>query len=90
LYGFPSSYGFDTPEGVLVEEGKAYNPYFPNGSVLAMPQQLFDEGIEYKDGTTATMTQQAKDVATVSLGPAGATKWLTSFTVPVLGRRAVA
>jgi hypothetical protein len=53
------------PEGVLVEEGKAYNPYFPNGSVLAMPQQLFDEGIEYKDGTPATMTQQAKDVATV-------------------------
>jgi ubiquinol-cytochrome c reductase cytochrome c1 subunit len=48
-----------------VEEGKAYNPYFPNGSVLAMPQQLFDEGIEYKDGTPATMTQQAKDVATV-------------------------
>jgi hypothetical protein len=30
-----------------------------------MPQQLFDEGIEYKDGTPATMTQQAKDVATV-------------------------
>jgi ubiquinol-cytochrome c reductase cytochrome c1 subunit len=49
----------------LVEEGKAYNPYFPNGGVLAMPQQLFDEGIEYKDGTVATMSQQAKDVATV-------------------------
>jgi ubiquinol-cytochrome c reductase cytochrome c1 subunit len=53
------------PEGVLVEEGKAYNPYFPNGSVLAMPQQLFDDGIEYKDGTPATMSQQAKDVTTV-------------------------
>lgn len=29
-----------------------------------MPQQLFDEGIEYSDGTPATITQQAKDVAT--------------------------
>lgn len=28
-----------------------------------MPQQLFDEGIEYKDGTPATMSQQAKDVS---------------------------
>ena len=36
------SYGFDTPEGIQVDEGKAYNPYFPNGGVLAMPQQLFD------------------------------------------------
>lgn len=29
-----------------------------------MPQQLFDEGIEYKDGTPATQSQQAKDVST--------------------------
>ena len=49
-----------------MDEGKAYNPYFPNGGVLAMPQQLFDEGIEYQDGTPATMSQQAKDVTTVS------------------------
>jgi ubiquinol-cytochrome c reductase cytochrome c1 subunit len=62
---FTFSYGFDVPEGVLCDEGKAYNPYFPNGSVLAMPQQLFDDGIEYKDGTPATMSQQAKDVVTV-------------------------
>lgn len=29
-----------------------------------MPQQLFDEGVQYKDGTVATQSQQAKDVAT--------------------------
>lgn len=29
-----------------------------------MPQQLFDGGIEYKDGTPATASQQAKDVCT--------------------------
>ncbi len=29
-----------------------------------MPQQLYDEGIDYKDGTPATQSQQAKDVVT--------------------------
>lgn len=58
------SYGFDAPAGIDVEEGKAFNPYFPNGCVLAMPQQLFDEGIDYEDGTPATMSQQAKDICT--------------------------
>lgn len=54
---------FDPPAGVKIDEGKAYNPYFLGG-VIAMPQQLFDEGIEYKDGTLATQSQQAKDVTT--------------------------
>lgn len=53
---------FEAPAGVKVDEGKAYNPYFPGG-VISMPQQLFDEGIEYKDGTPATQSQQAKDVS---------------------------
>ncbi|CEF63831.1 Cytochrome c1, heme protein, mitochondrial [Strongyloides ratti] len=54
---------FDAPAGIKVDEGKAYNPYFPGG-VISMPQQLFDEGIEYKDGTFASQSQQAKDVST--------------------------
>lgn len=53
---------FDAPAGVRVDEGKAYNPYFPGG-VISMPQQLFDEGIEYKDGVFASQSQQAKDVS---------------------------
>ncbi|MFH4974332.1 hypothetical protein AB6A40_001041 [Gnathostoma spinigerum] len=53
----------EPPAGVKVDEGKAYNPYFPGG-VISMPQQLYDEGIEYKDGTPATQSQQAKDIAT--------------------------
>ncbi|CAI5440127.1 unnamed protein product [Caenorhabditis angaria] len=53
----------EAPAGVKVDDGKAYNPYFPGG-IISMPQQLFDEGIEYKDGTPATMSQQAKDVST--------------------------
>ena len=55
---------FEPPAGVKLDEGKAYNPYFAGGGVIAMPQQLFDEGIDYKDGTPATQSQQAKDVAT--------------------------
>ncbi|CAJ0593926.1 unnamed protein product [Cylicocyclus nassatus] len=54
---------FEPPAGMKVDDGKAYNPYFPGG-VISMPQQLYDEGIEYKDGTPATQSQQAKDVAT--------------------------
>uniref|UniRef100_A0A0N5AVM5 Cytochrome c domain-containing protein n=1 Tax=Syphacia muris TaxID=451379 RepID=A0A0N5AVM5_9BILA len=53
----------DPPAGVKVGDGKAYNPYFPGG-IIGMPKQLFDEGIEYSDGTIATESQQAKDVCT--------------------------
>ncbi|CAI4223129.1 unnamed protein product [Auanema sp. JU1783] len=53
----------DAPAGIKVDDGKAYNPYFAGG-IISMPQQLFDEGIEYKDGTPATQSQQAKDVST--------------------------
>jgi len=53
----------DPPEGVTLSEGQAYNPYF-QGGVLGMAQQLYDEGVEYADGTPATVSQQAKDVCT--------------------------
>jgi len=62
IFSLLTSY-FDPPAGIAVDEGKAYNPYF-YGGVIAMPQQLFDEGIDYQDGTPATISQQAKDVST--------------------------
>jgi len=62
IFSLLTSY-MDPPAGIDVEEGKAYNPYFLGG-VIAMPQQLFDEGIEYEDGTPATVAQQAKDIST--------------------------
>ncbi|GFE64349.1 cytochrome c1 [Litoreibacter roseus] len=43
--------------GVFLYENTAYGGY------LAMAQQLYDDGIEYADGTPATIEQQAKDVA---------------------------
>jgi ubiquinol-cytochrome c reductase cytochrome c1 subunit len=51
----------DAPAGVTVGEGQAYNPYFAGGA-LGMAQQLFNEGVEFDDGTPATVSQMAKDV----------------------------
>lgn len=44
------------------KEGLHYNPYF-KGHWIAMPPPLSDEGVEYADGTRATIEQQATDVA---------------------------
>jgi len=52
----------DAPAGVKISDTQGYNPYFPGGAI-GMTQQLYNEGIEYDDGTPATMSQQAKDVS---------------------------
>ncbi|XP_056635771.1 cytochrome c1, heme protein, mitochondrial-like [Diorhabda carinulata] len=53
----------DAPAGVLLREGQYYNAYFPGGAI-SMSQALYNETTEYSDGTPATASQQAKDVAT--------------------------
>lgn len=53
----------DPPEHVQIADGMNYNKYFP-GSQIAMPPQLFDEMVEYADGTEATAEQMARDVVT--------------------------
>ena len=53
----------EAPSGVEVPEGGNYNAYFP-GHIIAMAAPLSDEGVEYQDGTKATVAQQAKDVVT--------------------------
>lgn len=50
------------PAGKPMLSGLHYNPYFPGGAI-AMPKQLEDGQVEYEDGTPATETQMAKDVA---------------------------
>ena len=52
----------DPPEGKELQEGLYYNPYF-SGAAIAMEKQLNDGQIEYEDGTPATASQMAKDVA---------------------------
>ncbi len=53
----------DAPTGFEISEDGNYNTYFP-GHVIAMAAPLSDEGVEYQDGTKATVAQQAKDVVT--------------------------
>lgn len=59
LTGYPD----DPPAGVALPVGANYNPYFPGGSI-AMARVLFDDMVDYEDGTPATTSQMAKDVTT--------------------------
>lgn len=52
----------EAPAGKAMLPGLYYNPYFPGGAI-AMPKQLVDGQVEYEDGTPATESQMAKDVA---------------------------
>ncbi|XP_028140380.2 cytochrome c1, heme protein, mitochondrial [Diabrotica virgifera virgifera] len=52
----------DAPAGVVLRDGQYFNPYFPGGAI-SMAQALYNETIEYSDGTPATASQLAKDVA---------------------------
>lgn len=49
----------EAPEGFT---GNNYNKYFP-GHNIAMASPLFDDLVEYQDGTAATQEQMARDVS---------------------------
>ncbi|KAK4876626.1 hypothetical protein RN001_009132 [Aquatica leii] len=53
----------DAPAGVQLREGQYYNPYFTGGAT-SMAQAIYDEVIEYEDGTPAYASQLAKDICT--------------------------
>ncbi|KAF7237191.1 Cytochrome c1, heme protein, mitochondrial [Varanus komodoensis] len=53
----------DPPAGITVQEGLHYNPFFP-GQAIAMAPPIYNEILEFEDGTPATMSQIAKDVCT--------------------------
>jgi ubiquinol-cytochrome c reductase cytochrome c1 subunit len=64
----------EPPAGLQLREGLHYNPYFPGklkfdffllrGGAISMARNLYDGTVEYEDGTPATTSQMAKDVAT--------------------------
>ena len=60
LYALLSGY-HETPQGKEIGEGMYYNAYYP-GNQIAMPSPLVEDGVEYGDGTRATLVQQARDV----------------------------
>jgi len=62
IYHLLTSY-CDPPAGIELMDGQHFNPYFPGGAI-GMAAPLYNEIIEYDDGTPATQSQLAKDVAT--------------------------
>jgi ubiquinol-cytochrome c reductase cytochrome c1 subunit len=54
--------GYEEPPADLeILEGSNYNPYFPGGQI-AMAPPLFDDAVEYADGTEASLDQMSRDV----------------------------
>ncbi|XP_068450334.1 cytochrome c1, heme protein, mitochondrial [Clinocottus analis] len=53
----------EPPAGVNLREGLYFNPYFA-GQAIGMAPPIYNEVLEYDDGTPATMSQVAKDVCT--------------------------
>lgn len=52
----------EPPAGVVLGKGQSYNPYFPGGKI-GMEKQLKDGAVEFPDGTSANVSQMAKDVS---------------------------
>ncbi|MBP5856297.1 cytochrome c1 [Marivibrio halodurans] len=53
----------DPPEDVNLLPGQYYNKFMGSGAI-GMPPPLYPDGVEYEDGTEATVDQQARDVST--------------------------
>jgi ubiquinol-cytochrome c reductase cytochrome c1 subunit len=63
VFGLLVGYEEEPPEDVEMMEGMYYNKYFP-GHQIAMGPPLFEDAVEYADGTEATLDQEAHDVVT--------------------------
>ena len=63
IYSILTGYEEDVPVDFELPPGSTYNPYF-RGARIAMPAPLFDDMVEYADGTSATLDQMSRDVAT--------------------------
>jgi ubiquinol-cytochrome c reductase cytochrome c1 subunit len=62
VYGLLAGYR-DPPAGFNLLQGMYYNEHFP-GHQIAMPPPLSDNAVTFADGTPATVSQMAHDVAT--------------------------
>lgn len=62
VYSLLQGYEEELPADVELGEGMSYNAYYP-GHQIAMAQPLYEESVEYADGTPATLEQHANDVA---------------------------
>lgn len=62
LYALLTGYA-EAPAGVSLMEGMNYNNFF-SGHQIAMAPPLSEDGVEFADGTKATVAQQAEDIVT--------------------------
>lgn len=53
----------EAPAGIDLREGQYFNPYMQGGAISMAPP-IYNEALEYGDGTPATQSQLAKDVCT--------------------------
>ena len=60
VYGILTGYE-DPPENVELMAGQYYNKYMP-GHIIAMAPPLYEDGVDYQDGTAASVDQQAMDL----------------------------
>ncbi|HLJ64965.1 MAG TPA: cytochrome c1 [Stellaceae bacterium] len=63
VYGLMNGY-VEKPADSKIPDTLYYNIQFPGNHLIAMPQPLFDDAVVYGDGTKATLSQEAHDVAT--------------------------
>tara|TARA_Y100001960_G_C14751745_1_gene868884 strand:+ start:1671 stop:2495 length:825 start_codon:yes stop_codon:yes gene_type:complete len=61
IYSLLTGYEDEPPKGFELPEGLYYNPYH-DGNVIGMPPPLYDEAIEYIDGTNASLHQLSYDI----------------------------
>lgn len=76
----------DPPEGVELQPGTYYNPYFISGPALAMAPPLLDDQVTYDDGTPQTVDQYSRDVSAFLMWAAEPhleTRKATGFTVMI-------
>lgn len=78
IYSVVTGDGTDAPNGLTIPDGKYYDPWMsgdvssywkgnphkvPLGGFIAMPPPLVDDRVSFDDGTKATLSQEAQDVA---------------------------
>nr|WP_273506822.1 cytochrome c1 [Fulvimarina manganoxydans] len=63
IHALLTGYGEEPPEHVTILDGTYYNPYFISGPALAMPQPIYDDQVDYPDGTPQTVDQYSRDVS---------------------------
>ncbi|PPR12092.1 MAG: Cytochrome c1 [Alphaproteobacteria bacterium MarineAlpha11_Bin1] len=61
IHALLTGYKEEAPAGIEVPEGMNYNEYYA-GNMIAMASPLAEDGVEYADGTKASVEQMSEDV----------------------------